>query len=679
MKYRSFPVVSLFASLPAWAFEGMMQISEAGFGSQVEFSLAASYAGIPETMPAPVEMSMVSKQPGEMISFSDFTSQHSLPELQETQQARLTQIFSNFLVEVSRYSNNQQSISVRAPDKTKLSSEEGSGLSDYQILLYRLIEHFAFHDLSVTFNENQGSFILSSRLNPAVRVEVPSRVDTKDFPEGTLEGFAVLQQTALTDMTSAWSCLRENAGILSTFMLACSDSSTLVWSYQKKGYVYEASTPSPVSSGHPFSLLQFGFAEGWHLSAEYVLLAVNGKPVNVSVVGDISFDDEPADGEGGGNNDKGKQAKGDHADSGGDKEDKEKPKRRGKKKKKGPNKGDDDPRKNRTADYGPRKPKFRYFPDREVNTKVIAKVAGKANPPSEKAVKRLQNRLAGVSLEVNKLKHNLETKWQSKPELESRNREAAIKRLHSLEQQQQELQGKLKQEQHRLTQAQLQLQKIGSKLDQLEQHQETTRHRRKEIDRLVKEKTRLETQLKKEELIPTPHVRKIRKLLQQIDEKLIEQTSSTSVPVHRRRGSKLDSITSSADLERWEGLVADDLDGYRYDSEEEPAEPDEKREFTMTYSDYQEHPEYLELHRNKQEETSDYHSSDGSTVAQFDHTVTSPQSENVLPEVTTEAVVEETSESLDSLDITDHDDFPVLGSATPQTSGSLKRIDISDH
>ena len=705
MKYRSFPVVSLFATLPAWAFDGMMQVPEAGFGSQLEFFSAPSHLVIPEAMSAPIEMGMMSKQPDDMVSFGGFTSQRSLPELQETQQARLTQIFSNFLVEVSRYSNNQQSITLRVPDKTKLSSEgsleesseEKAELSDYQVLLYRLIEHFAFHDLSVTFDESQGSFVLSSRLNSATRVRVPSRVDIRDFPEGSLTGFTALQQEGLADLTAAWSCFREQTGILSTFMLACSDGSALVWSNQENGYVYKATAPAPVPPEHPFSLLQFGFAEGWHLSPEYVLLAINGKPVKVSVVGDISFDDEPMDDEGDGNSGNGKQTKEDKADTSDDKEEDGKSKRNKKKKKKGPNKGDDDdPWKNKPSDYGRKEIKARYVPDRKTTSKGVAKAESTDNPPSEKKVKRIQGKLDRVSSEANKLKQNLRTKWLSRYELESRNRQSAIQKLKTLEQQQQDLERDLRVEQRRLKAAQSQLHKTGYKQDQLEKRQETTQQIRREIDSLEKKKAELKAQLKEEEKASSSRANIIRKSLQLVDERLIELTSQLtsppSKPKHRTRGSKLDSIAFSTKTEQWKDLVSDDLDEDWHDSGAKTEEPDGKLdENTMSYSDFLEHPEDLQLilQQKRQEETPASDSPDGSLDVQPDHeaqSVTSPESEDgdelfeitadvVVTEVTTteDVVEEEVTESLDQLDITSQEEFPTLGNPKPLTNEWLRR------
>ncbi|MET4692372.1 hypothetical protein [Endozoicomonas lisbonensis] len=281
MKYRTLPIVSLFATFPALAFDS-------GFGSVMPSG------GLEFSTP---EVGFIRKDTVLADSIADITTSRVMPELQQTQQVALP--LNGISAQLFRYTNGKQSLSF------KLSGEYGTvppesgqqNASDYQSRLLKIAEPVANNKLKVLFDEVSSNFILSATTKTAYRIKVPSRVDRDDYPEGVLTGFTMLHRTSLKDMTSAWSCY-ENAGYFFYSTVICDDGSHLSWNKKEKLYVYQAADAAPFPSPPDFSFgwQQFGFDESWFLSDEYLLLTRKGEPVKISVIGEISSKEEPVDG-----------------------------------------------------------------------------------------------------------------------------------------------------------------------------------------------------------------------------------------------------------------------------------------------------------------------------------------------------------------------------------------------
>ncbi|UYM18286.1 hypothetical protein [Endozoicomonas euniceicola] len=294
MKYRTFPMVSLFAAFPALAFD-------LGFSSKVSGS-AGSFGLMMTSIrleAPPLEAGFIRKDAILTGHIADITSTRIVSKPQQTQQVTLP--FCDISAQVSRDTSGQQSLSFKLSEKSGKALLESSQQNafGYQSLLLKIAEPVANNKLKILFDETSSSFVLSSTTH---RIKVPSRVDREGYPERVLTGFSMLHHTSLEDMTRAWFCYGKNAGYFfhSTFhsTIACDDGSHLSWNKEENLYSYHAvaAAPSPTPPDFSFGLQQFGYDEGWPLSYEYLLLAFKGKPIRISAIGDVSSERKPDDG-----------------------------------------------------------------------------------------------------------------------------------------------------------------------------------------------------------------------------------------------------------------------------------------------------------------------------------------------------------------------------------------------
>ena len=425
MKYRSFPVISLFVTLPAWAIDGFTQLSSIE-GIQIQFSPASASIGMQPEFGLPIEAGVMVKGHGFADNF-EIPFDPKLAEKPELiQSVRLARSLTGVSVDVSRYASGQQLISFKStgnfePAKQQLSAEQQLNeelYSNYQQLLYLLIAHVTYQNLQLTYHADQPAFVFSSSVNPKTKLKVVSQADTTDFPEGALEGLTILHHTALTDLTSALECYnrsKEYSFFVPT--IPCSNGNVVSWHDDEAMYVYEVSSPVPVPPDFPFTLSQFGFDESWPLSEEFALLFINNRPVKVTTIGseDVSFLGEPQDtGERqSGNNKEGQHSsKTESEDTG--------PRQSGatftaiKKKGRGADQGDDEDPDDRVTDYERKGPK-----------------PGDIDETLPQSTAAVVKDLAKVNEQIKKDEAQLESKWNKKASYNARKRIEVEKRLQS--------------------------------------------------------------------------------------------------------------------------------------------------------------------------------------------------------------------------------------------------------
>ncbi|MCW7555278.1 hypothetical protein NX722_22145 [Endozoicomonas gorgoniicola] len=301
MKYRTFSMVSLFATFPALAFD-------LGFSSELSGSAGIFGSMMTSTRleAPPLEAGFIRKDAILTDHIAGITSSQIVPKPQQTQQVALP--LYGISAQISRDTRGQQSLSFKLSEKSGKALPESSQQDafGYQSLLLTIAEPVANNKLKILFDEASSSFVLSSTAATTHRIKVPSRVDRQGYPEGILTGFSMLHHTSLEDMTSAWFCYDKNAGyfLYSTFYstfystIACDDGSHLSWDKEENLYSYHAvaAAPSPAPPDFSFGWQQFGYDESWPLSYEYLLLTFKGKPVRVSAIGDVGSEGKPDDG-----------------------------------------------------------------------------------------------------------------------------------------------------------------------------------------------------------------------------------------------------------------------------------------------------------------------------------------------------------------------------------------------
>lgn len=295
MKYRRILAAFRFKTLPVWLFAGVLQ-APTGISSDVIYFQPSVLLpnGMFESF-SEEQFISAPTQASELL----YSIQNPLsPTIELTQNVQLPKPFSDFSLQVEKFSTRHQKLSLKIVNNGLLSTSSlaNNSFNAYQKSLLLFLEKL--HQLSIFYDDESSTFKVSSVFdNPTITLDVPSRANTESLPESILPSLSVVHELNLNDLNDATDCYNKNKGFFySSDHMVCTNGSLHL--NEHNTYLYTTSSPAPIPPDHPFPEQDFYDKSWglWPLSDQLAVLYSGGSQLKVVNAHNVYYGEEPMDG-----------------------------------------------------------------------------------------------------------------------------------------------------------------------------------------------------------------------------------------------------------------------------------------------------------------------------------------------------------------------------------------------